>query len=199
MKKSVFLLAAVCAAACLTGCGTESERARDDRYEHLNEMLRAEYSRIVLTVTDTFDGGTFLKSEYVLSYSDGGVTVEYTAERFAVIGDLGEPLPEAKTTLSGRAVVKDGVIVSAEGDDVGLSADIAKTGFTFKEEYFENAEFGDVFFAADVKDADAFFGTRISGSGMKAEATFFDVFSELSVTYLSAGGYDVEFRYVFSL
>lgn len=209
MKKSVLILATVCfAAICLSACdltgGTQNgddvpddQTVVKDEYAALNEMAAMEYSRVVLTVTDTFGEDLALTSVYEIGYSGDCVTIDYTVERFAEFDGTENVLPDLKTTLSGKTVILDGEIFSVTGDDVGITPSAAALGFTFKAEYFENADLNEVYLKADVKDPSAFLGTQISCTEMKLTATFFDALSEILVSYVSESGSNVSLRYVF--
>ena len=194
MKKRFIAFGAtvLAAACCLGSCGEQP-----DGYDALNEMLHKDYSQIVLTVTDTFDGEISLTSVYTVKYSNEGVTVDYKVERFSVLTP-DAPSTDVKTTFTGTAVVEDGVIVSA-GEEVGFSSIEFVTGLAFKGEYFENAELTDAYMIADVKDADAFMGTEISCTEMKATAVFYDVFYTINITYTSASGSRVKYLYEFTV
>lgn len=194
MKKSILTLAAACAAACCLGACGEPPKGSTDKYDSLNDMLNAEYSRVVITVTETFDESASLTGEYALQYSDGEITVNYSVEKFAGIS-LNDPSADFKTTLTGTAVIKGNDITG--GDNVNLTADIATIGLTFKEEYFENAVLTDMYLKADVKDASAFLGSQITCADMKAEAVFLEKFYSVSITYTSESGSAVEYSYKF--
>ena len=200
MKKRIFTIAAVCAAVCCLGACAEHKEPVKDELEALNAMLKADYSQIVLTVTDTFDETASLTSEYTFTYSGDTVTVAYTVERFAGADDMmNDPLGSLKTTLTGEAVIKDGVIVSLNGDDVGLTADNVRLGLTFKAEYFEVTEISGVRFTADVKNVRGFLDWTLPCTNMKVRATFLEVFYDIQITYTSAIGSNVEYKYVFTL
>ena len=197
MKKKWIMFAAVCAFSCclgLVGCDMGSNTGE---YDALNAMLDADYSQIVLTVTDTFDKNTSLTSEYTVKYSTDTITVTYTVERFNE-ASLDNPSTDIKTTLTGEAVIEDGAIVSRSGDDIKLPVDIAKPRLTFNKKYFENVNLTGVNLKADVKNADAFLGSQVSCTGMKVSATFLDVFYNINISYTSAGGNKVEYKYVFT-
>lgn len=196
MKKQILAIAAIMTAACgLAACHKKDDTSK---FDALNAMLDISYSKIEITVTDTFDDDLFLESKYTIQYSESAITVSYTVEKFAELS-LANPLGDMKTTLTGEAVIQSGVIVSVEGDKISLSADIAKPGLSFKEEYFENAELTNILFKADVKDASGFMGTEITCTDMKAEATFLDALYNINITYTSASGNAVEYLYVFTV
>ena len=192
MRKKIFAVAAACAAAISLGACTTS--GSDDEYTELNAMLDLNYSKIILTVTNTFEDTASLTSEYVMEYSDGGVTVKYSVERFTSIS-LDAPASDNKTTLTGEAVIKDGVVTG--GENVNLPATIAEKGLTFKGEYFANAELTGVYLKADVTDPDGFTGSSLNCADMKVYATFLEMFYEIEITYVGETGNAVECAYRF--
>ena len=198
MKKQIFVLAVAIAAACgLTACDDKAPAV--SKYDKLNEMLDASYSQLEITVTEAFaDENLTLTSEYTVKYSESGVTVSYTVEKLAEIA-LDSPSSDVKTTLAGEAVIKGGVVVSHEGDFVSLSSEIAKPGFCFKEEYFENADLTEMYLKADVKDVSGFLGTQLTCTDMKVNAAFVDAFHNINIVYLSESGNEVKYEYVFTL
>ena len=196
------MLAAVCAAACcLSACDNSGNQpsggSASDGYDTLNAMLSANYSQITLTVTDTFDERTSLKSEYAINYSDSGITVNYTVEQFAEM-DLNNPSADIKVTLSGEAKIEDGVVTVVSGDDVNLSASIARVGLVFKKEYFNNAVLSNVLFRADVTNPSAFLGSESACGDMKVESTFGQLFNYIHITYNSAEANKVDVKYIFT-
>lgn len=194
MKKQIYVLATLLAATCgLAACGSKSSE-----YAALNEMLDVGYSKIEITVTETFEENLSLESKYTIEYSDSQITVGYTVEKFAELS-INKPLADIKTTLKGEAVIQGGEIVSVEGDDINLSADIAKTGFAFKKKYFKNAELKSMYLKADVKNVSGFMGTKLTCTNMKVDAFFMDAFDYINIMYTSAGGNAVEYRYNFTL
>lgn len=197
MKKRLLTIAAIGVAVCCLGaCKPADAGTAADEYDDLNAMLLADYSQIVLTVTNTFDEDTSLKSEYTITYSETRITVEYSVEKFNEI-DLGNPSTQLKTTLTGTVFIVNGLVVSANETDVSISASIAQVGFTFKKNYFDNDVLSDGSFQADVKNVDSFIGSHINCSNMKIVATFDEVFSGITVTYISEGGNKVEIDYNF--
>ena len=198
MKKSILMLSAtaVCAAAFGFGaCSCNKGGDGRDSVSFLNEMLDANYSQIILTVTDTFDKDTSLESEYIINYSENEITVEYTVEEFSSLS-LGDSSTDFKTVKSGTATIKDGKVAFV-GDDVGISADFANPKFNFKEEYFENVDLKDISFKADVKNPTAFLGLSVNYSDMKVSAIFVNIFTSLRISY-TENGRQVEYNYEFS-
>lgn len=196
MKKYLAMLALACTAVvCLAACGGNDDGID---YDAFNTMLHADYSQIVLTVTDTFDEDTALQSQYTIEYTESGATVRYTVEKFAE-ASLDNPSASVKTTYTGRVVVEGGKITSTTGDDIGLSPNIAETGLVFKKGYFSKFWVIENSVIADVKFAAAFMGTALSCTDMKLEATFDEVFSYIRITYTSAIGSSVVYRYDFTV
>lgn len=195
MKKSILIIASACAAAAFFG-GCQSCNGKAANYDALNDMLALNYSGFTLTVTDTFDAETSLKSVYEIEYSANGATVKYSIERFEEIS-LGTSVSSAKVTLEGVAVIKDGAVVSVDGDDVNISADVVNTGLNFKEEYFENADFTDAYFKADVKNVSGFMGSDVQCADMKVHAVYAGSFSDIKINYSVQGTGTVEIKYVF--
>ena len=198
MKKRFLAFAAIgVAVCCLCACAKKTDNGDNAEYDALNAMLKADYSQIALTVTNTYDEDTSLKSEYTITYSDTQITVEYSVERFVEIS-LDKPSTEVKTTLTGVAVIVDGN-VSFTGDDVGITADIAHPRLTFKKDYFKNAELTGNYLIADVKNASAFLGSQINCTDMKVTAIFLDMFNDIKISYISESGNKVEYVYKFNI
>lgn len=194
MKKIIFIIAAVCTAVCCLGACNKSE---SDSYDSLDEMMKVSYSQIDVSVTDTFDENTSLLSEYKISYSGKNATVTYAVEKFSALG-LDDPLPGFKTTMRGEAVIENGEVVSVNGDKVELPVAVTKPGFTFKKKYFADAKLTGAYFIADVKEPNRFFDADLSCSNMKVKATFLEVFHDMRITYTSASGSEVEYKYTFT-
>lgn len=195
MKKTFAIIATLCSAVfCLAACDSDGTK----QYDKLNEMLDAEYTGIVLTVTDTFDEETSLTSTYEISYAEDGTHVSYAVEQFAPL-DLTAELPEdGKTVLEGEAVIKEGTVVSNSGK-AEIPESALKASFTFKKEYFGNAVFTDSTFTADVSNAGAFLGYTVACSGMKVEASFSKAFTDITVTYSTDKGGNLVLSYKFTV
>ncbi len=204
MKKLVFMLTAVCVALfTFTACA-------NDNYEKLNDMLELDYSKIVITVKDTFfedlplsdfNEEISLTSKYEITYSNGDTAnVHYTVEQFAQIDGMvvDENLATPKK-LEGDAVIKNGELVSKTDDGVWLPTQILDDGLDFEKEYFKNADFGDGHFVADVINPSAFMGTSIVCTEMRAGAGFSGSFDNIVITYKSDGGNKVKIIYDFYL
>ena len=196
MKKQIFALVAVGVAACCLGAC--KKKSQPDEYASLNEMLKANYSEIAITVKDTFSDGTYLKSEYTVTYASDSITVSYSIEQFE-LPSLEAPAPSTKTTLIGEARIQGDQVIFT-GDEVDEDvANIAYLNFTFKKAYFVNADLTGNYLLADVKDPSGFLGTKITCSDMKLWATFLDEFYNMEITYVSEGGNQVKCTYAFTV
>lgn len=197
MKKRLLTIASICVAACCLGACNTLDKNTTDEYDFLNNMLDLNYLQLEISISETIDENTSLHSVYVISYSESVIKVEYSVEKFNEIG-LDNPSTELKTTFNGMAVIVNG-IVSVVGDDVDISANIARVGFTFKKGYFENDVLSDGNFKADVKKVDSFIGSHIVCRDMKVAATYGDAFSNINITYTSETGSEVNFIYEFKI
>lgn len=196
MKKFILILAMVCVAVCCLGACGKSE-SDSDSYDSLDEMMKMSYSQIDVSVTDTFDENTSLTNEYRIRYSGERITVTYAVEKFSAF-ELDGPLPDFKTTLRGEAVIENGAIVSVNGDEVDIPLTVTKPGFTFKKKYFSDAKLTGAYFIADVKEPNRFFDTDLPCTNMKVKATFLEVLHDIRITYTSASGSEVEYKYMFT-
>lgn len=179
---------------CACNGGTMSESGP---YQSLNSMMKASYSNVALTVTTSFGDDLFLQSEYVVTPTEGGKKISYTAERFALLDADAQEGSALKETLTGEAVYSEDLLLSQTGDAVSVPA-VLGTGLTFKEEYFSNVTLGDVLFRADVKDAGAFTGMQLSCTDMKVSATFLEKFLEIFINFTDEDGYQVEYSFKFT-
>lgn len=199
MKKSLLVIAAVCAAAaCFSACNSScgSKDVDGVSYGDLNAKLNSGYSQIKITVLDTFDSNTSLVSEYTLKYADSNIKVSYTVERFNTDISLdGAAVTDSVKTLTGEILYENGKVVSG---DLDIAAVIPSTGLSFKEEYFENAKITDKAFNADVKDASGFMGSSLTCTEMKVSANYLESFTNISITYKSSAGSTVQYTYAYT-
>lgn len=192
-KKIIPAVVALCAVAMLGGC----KKTEETEYDKLNAMLGLNYSKIVLTVTDTFDEDTVLVSEYTMKFSGSVTAVSYTVEKFAELSL--DATASAKTTLTGEAKIADGKVFFGQGDEVDLSAITEGTGLDFQERYLTNTELTDSSFKADVTNPSGFMGSTVICTGMKVKTIFFDAFHSIQINYTAANGNSVEYLYKFSV
>lgn len=191
MKKHLLVIASICTfACCLSGCANK-------KYDNLNSMLDLGYSKVKLTIINTFDEDTSLKSEYTINYSDSEITVSYKVEQFEELS-LNSPLTDSKKTLTGEATIKDGVITTS-GDKVEISANIATISLTFRKSYFSNVVFTTNSLTADVVKASDFLGSDIVCSDMKVKAVYVESFHNIGIEYTAESGTRVELTYNFTL
>lgn len=196
IKKYIPLITTVCvAAAVCAGCTTKG--ADNTEYDKLNAKLQADYSQIVLNVTNEIDEDTTLSGEYTMNFSDDGVTVTYRVETLPELS-LDTTAGE-KLTLTGEAKITGKTVTYVSGDEAPLDALTAGKGLNFKSEYFKNADLTDTHLIADVVNPGGFMGSQLKCTGMKVNASFVSVFSEISVTYTGQGGNRVEYLYTFSV
>ena len=197
MKKFIPVLAALClGAAAVAGCTAEEDNIPAEKYDELNAMLAKDYSQIVLTVENTYGTDT-LESVYTINYTNGGMTVEYSVERFAELS-LGTAA-QLKTTVTGEAKIEGDEITYIDGEKVDLTAVIQSGGINFKKEYFKNAELTDMTFDADVKNPQGFIGSEITCTNMTVSATYLYFFYSINISYTSQSGNYVKYSYKFTV
>ena len=197
MKKALLIISSICVAACaLTACNLScADDGTSKDYNKFNSMLEAGYSKIVITINNTFtDEDVTLTSEYTVRYAQSEMVVNYKVERFSEF-TLEHPATELKTVYEGSAVIVGGII--SGGEEVELTADIATLNFDFNKKYFENVTISETFFAADVADAGSFLGTEIDCTDMHVVAGFDEVFKSITINY-TQGKNEVEYKYIFT-
>lgn len=199
MKKTIFAIAAACAAtACLSACNLscDGNKPSYNYYDAINDMLNASYSKIDISVTNTFDTDTELVSTYEMIYAGDEITVNYSIERFTGISL--DTAGTEKSVTTGTASIKNGAVVS---DDKQMLEVIPGTKFSFKAEYFTNVneDIIDMMFQADVLNPSGFMGTEIKCTDMKVNAEYLNVFSEMEVTYTGDAGNSVKIVYNFTV
>lgn len=198
-KILLIVMAVLLLLTCFTACDDgEQQKPANNEYEFLDKMLELNYSKITLTITNKFDEETSLVSQYVMSYSGETVTVDYTIERFNQIS-LDKPNTEVKYTITGQTLIKDGVSATVDDGNVVITPEIAEVNFSFKEEYFENAELTSLYLKANVKDANSFMQKSLTCNDMKVYAEFLDAFYQIKVNYTNENGTQVEYNYEFTL
>ena len=195
MKKQYLSLAIIGIAACCLGA---CKKTNNSEFDSLNKMLEVSYSQLQITVTDTFDENTYLKSEYAVTYSADTATVNYSVEQFVEISLDSPASTGVKTTLTGVAVVQYDT-VSVTGDEVDLDFyAIAYPKLTFKKDYFKNIRLTDVYLIADVKSPSDFLGSQIDCSNMTIRTLFSDAFENIQINYTSSKGNQVKYTYIFT-
>lgn len=199
MKKFIPVFTVLCiAAAAVSGCKTKSNDGVRDKYDGLNTMLAMNYSKVVLTVENDY-GEETLESIYTMSFYDGGMTVEYSVERFSEVSI--DSSAQLKTAVVGEARIEGGEITYIDGEPVSLEAVTAVGGLNFKKEYFENADLTENYLIADVKDPSGFIGSEIICTDMKVKAIYLyslNTFNSINITYKTQSGNSVKYLYKFS-
>ncbi len=191
-------LAAFCFASCESaGGGSSSTGIVSYGYQmaELNGMLRADYSRVTLTVTDRWEAVSLTSKYYFTDNEDGTVKVVYSVERFAEIGDWNALPEESKTVVNGEAVFKDGEVVEGEWN----APEGVGSGLEFNQDYFTNLSVAGTYLKADVKNPSGFLGAQIECGGMHVEATFLSVFFNIDITFTAKTGNFVEYKYEFTV
>lgn len=199
MKRTVSiicLLTLICLSfvSCNTG-------ASDDVYSKLNKLMDSSvYNYLEVTVTTTIDAQTELNSTYTYTKSDGGLKIEYSVEnlgQFEQVGGAWVAPDEMITTAVGNVTVKDGAIVSSEGDDAPFDMkDAALPHFDFKEVYFKSPVSEDGHFTASVLSPGAFMGTYSPCSAMTVDVLYHEfTITDILLTYVSPEGNVVEAKY----
>lgn len=199
MKKRLLTIAAIGVAVCCLGaCKPASSGTAADEYDGLNAMLNADYSQIVLTVTNTYDEDTSLQSKYTINYYDDYILVKYTVEQFTEIS-IDSPSTEMKSIIDGEAIIMGELVTVLFGDDAGITDDIAKLTLSFDESYFKNIYLTNDYIEADVKDESGFLGHNINCTNMSMRASFNNVFNRMEITYTSATDSVVEYIFEFKI
>ena len=197
MKKQFFALAAVGIAACCLGACKNADD--NSEYDALNTMLKASYSEIEITVTDTFAAGDVLESKFVITYAERSITVDYTVEQFVEISLDWPTSTGAKQTFSGSAVIV-GEAVAVKGDQIDYDfVKLAHPSYNFQKKYFKNAQLTANYMQADVDNPKGFMGNKITCSKMKVSANFLEAFSQLEISYISSAGNQINYKYAFTL
>ena len=149
----------------------------------LNDLAAQSYSKIKLDIT-TVTGGLELKSSYTMTDS----AVEYSVEQFNLLpedGNLENISPDYKTTLTGTAVIENGVVSKMDGDPVSLPEFDELAGkFNFDKGNLKNIQIEDGKLSADVFSASEFLGTDKTINSVKVTVEFNDSAIEtITITY----------------
>ena len=193
-KKLILAIAAVgAAAACFGACGKNN--GGFNHYDEINKLFNLDYSKIEVTVTDTFDADTVLVSTYTVTYSGDVITVVYNIEEPTGISMETGALETTKYT--GTATINNGVV----DDSVGKLKIDSTAKITFKASYFSNVNEAllDIKLDADVKNPSAFMGTQIACTDMHVVADYFDSFSSMEITYTGEKQNSVKINYIFTV
>ena len=195
MKKKILLtvIALVLALVCLTACNKF-----ESALKNVTSLLDVKYSKIALHVTTTTNGFE-LKGVYTFTFEKDKTTVDYSFDKLNELSLDGNNEEEYISTVTGTAVVKDGVIV--EGDtSLELPQEINLQRMTFRSTYFKNYTITSSKFEADVSNPKGFTGNKeLKCSNMHLKILCRkDALSQIAITYLSEGGSKVKITYVFT-
>ena len=183
MKKAIAtLLASAMLMLLLTACValTPAEPPEQtSNVERIAELAAKSYSSITLDVTTVTDG-VRLSASYTLTQD----RVSYSIEKlntFPTDGNAAELSPSYKTTLTGEAVIENGVLKTLDGEAVDLpSYDELRGGFHFDESNFKNVVDSATSFQADVISPSGFFGASVNVSNLKVSVSY----SESAITQI---------------
>ena len=144
----------------------------EDIYSRLGGLANREYGLITLDITST-TSHVSLGARYEISADE----VRYSVEKLnrISIDDIASNPASYKKTLTGVATVKNGVIVSINGDDVELPEYTEMRGlFSFSESCFRDAKDENGVFTADIVDPDSFFNRDVDVSGARISVVYTD-------------------------
>ncbi len=199
MKKKWFALlgagVALTVAIAAVGCGGGEK----EPYKTLNALAAKDYGTVTLTVT-TGAGADTLTGTFVATAQEDGVKVTYTYEQwntFEKEGDSYEIPAEAKTTVSGETVYKDGETVVLSG--APAEADVTAKGLKFAESYFAEVKAEEGSFSAAVTEPASFLQTDITCTGMTVTVAYTaEKLGSIAISYTSSAGTPVTFTYAFA-
>lgn len=198
MKRKICLtamaVAIVCALICFVGC-TETGAVTDT----INSALKQSYSHVTVNVTSIRDDVT-LNGTYNISFADGGATVEYSFDKLNELSLDGNNQNGYITRVNGTVTVIDGKLMESDFSEELDVDELAYTGFTFKQAFFDNIKAGRSTFRADVTNPKGFVGNGLFVcNDMHVEAVLSGkLLSKLELTYLSENGFDTTVTYLFS-
>ena len=144
----------------------------EDIYSRLVRLAKCEYGLITLDITST-TSHVSLGARYEISADEVRYSVE-SLNRIS-IDDIASNPASYKKTLTGVATVKNGVIVSINGDDVELPEYTEMRGlFSFSESCFRDVKDENGVFTADIVDPDSFFNRDVDVSGARISVVYTD-------------------------
>ena len=194
-KTQVAIFLILVLAVNLVACGFLSSTPQETVYEKLSRLAKKEYSAVQVNVTTVTEGIT-LHSSYVTTFG----TIQYSVDLLNLLDSNASVLHEEyKSTLNGTAKVKDGQVVSIDGDAVSLpSYDALKGSFDFKRSYFEGERDKTGEFTATVKSPSELLGVQIDDVSDMKIAVYYDddAIERIVLTYKTAQS-SVTTEYVF--
>lgn len=193
--KKLFKIILFTVIAVLTFCGCEKASVKVD-YNSLTKKLNSDYSGWSLTVKTKKDDVT-LTDVFAVKKSDAQTEIEYTLETLSELSFDNDG--EFITKKSGSAVIKDGKVVTENGDEVVIEIEeLATLGLSFKAEYFGNAKYSDTSFSATVVKPSSFLGKSLNCTDMTVYASFSDKFTKINIMYTAENGAKIDCTYSFA-
>lgn len=192
MKRKILVLVSLVLVLTFVLCACVTE----DTYSDINKLLNIQYSKVELTVSTTLNGET-LTSTVTSTLNGDRTTIDYTLQQYATFGDnIPDSFVEEKT---GQLVVRNGEIISHNGDQAVLEIEQVTAKFHFESSYFGSAQMSGNKFAGIVSNPQGFFGDAdFVGDGVKVTVVFDEVIKNLQVNYTSANGAQVKLVYTFT-
>jgi hypothetical protein len=163
--------------------GMDAQNSPKEIWEKLQELSQQKYNKVNLNIK-TVTGDIELNANYTLSNTD----VTYSVEQLNLLpsnGDMTNVSPNAKTTLSGSAIIKNGRVEKIDGKTVTIPSYNELRGvFNFKESNFKNVKMEKGKLTADVSSVFGFMGTSQNLRNMKIVVTYSDTaLQKLEITY----------------
>lgn len=193
MKKIISVLTILCLLV-LVFCACDG--LGNSNIDTLNDKLSEYYSGWTVTVT-TIKNDVSLTNEFDISRAGEGYEIDYSLEELNELSI--DASSEFKTTIDGKALVRDGKVILAEGNstDVDLSG-MTEIGLKFDNSYFEDISLTTAMFKANVSAPKDFFGKDVECTSMTVTASFNEtVFKYIIVSYTANDGAQVTCRYDF--
>ena len=197
MKKRILLvviaLVLVTMLLTLTACDNYA-----DTLHKINTLLDADYAEVNVNVTTKTAGDYTLNGIYKLTIEQDITTIEYSYNRFNELSWEGNADTYLET-VSGTAVVQDGVVI--EGDASEALPQVDFNGISFKQAFFTNYRATGNKFDADVTNKRGFLGNSdFACTNMHVTVTFTTrSVTKLVITYVSDNGSEVNVTYLFTL
>lgn len=186
---------------CLSFASCNGGTTDDNVYGKLNKLMDSGvYNYLQITVTTELDELTELESVYVYTETGSGLKIEYSVEKleqFEQVDGVWVSPDNMISTTVGSVVVKDGALVSSEGDEAPFDLkDATLPHFDFKESYFKGAVNEDGHFAASVVSPGAFMGTYNPCSAMTVDVLYHQfTITDVQLSYVSSEGNQVTAKY----
>lgn len=199
MKKKIcivsIVIALVCVLTCLAACGNNSEILNS-----MNDAIKQDsYTHVTVDVTSEKDDIT-LNGTYNITFYNNTATVEYSFDKLNELSIDGNNQDEYISRVTGTVTVVDGHVADGDTSEDLNVGELAYTGFSFKQNFFANVKSSKSTFRADVTNPKGFVGNNeFVCTDMYVEVVLSGkLLSKLSLTYVSANGFDTKVTYLFS-